>query len=233
MSRNINSAFVLLPLALAVALLVAHCGAVSTTNAATMVGTTNATLNGQTTLTYGWFVYGMNSGKLYLTSPNCTPAAGAIAYVVEDYPLFGGTGYYYKACDEDGCDVEASFIIPAPTPLPDMGLGRPMTNMTQSKFSTKFILSNVMTPIGWVLPQTPPGTAIAMISGLFMFAILGGMWYRSKGVTTPALVGMILLALILPSTQGPILGMSQEFVAFGQCILYIVIAGIVFTIFKK
>lgn len=223
----------LLGILIVLLLLSSYVQAVPVTRTAMLVGNNNVTLSATGVTTIGWFNWGMGSGKLYLKTTNQTPQGGIINYTVKDYPLYGNTNYYYRVCDPTGCGSELSFITPAVTPLPLTTLGSAFDNMTETHFDPQFIPQNAINPYTWVLPQTPAGIAIAILTGLFFSAIFIGMWWHGGGTVVPAGVGILFLLLIFGAGFGAGITIPPEISALGQGAAYACFAGILLGFFKR
>lgn len=229
MPRNTD----LLILAIAVMMIV-PVAALPTTGAVTAVGTNNATFQATgVTGTAGWFIWGMYSGKEYLRTTNSTPSGGAISKVIWDFPIFGSTTYYVRACDSSGCGSEVSFTTGAITPLPTSTLGAPLTNMTDTHFDVSYMPGNLAYP--FLSPFQPDlvDLGMALLMGLLLFAVFFGMWFRGKNVVIPSGVGLILSGLFMSADSGFNVGLPPEYLAIAQGIFCACLAGLIMSIFKK
>lgn len=214
-------------------LLIVPSSALPTTNAATDVGNNNATLHGTGITTTGWFQWGFGSTRLYLNTPNQTPSGGAISFTVTDYPIYGSTMYYFRACDVTGCGNTLSFFTATVTPLQASTYGFGLTNLTESHFNIRFFPQDALNPYLWVLPQSPAGIGITIITSLLLTAYMIALWWRGKNVTLPSIVGLLFCGMFLSSSAGFHIGIAPEIMAIGQAALYASIAGIILSFAKK
>lgn len=229
-TRNIRILCILLVL-LAMAIPVY---AAPVTGAVTKIGNNNATFNAAGASGLTWFEWGLYTGKLYLHTKNVTaPGGGAVSITVKDYPFYGSTKYYVRACDTSGCGAEVDFTILAVTPLPTTTYGATFTNMTESDFDIAFIPGNAITPYTWPLPTEPEGAGTGILTGLALFGLFAGLWIRGKNAAISATVGAILTALFAYSDSGLKLGVPPEFLAVGQGVFCLAMAGILLWMFKK
>lgn len=214
--------------------LVLPVAAIPTTGATTEVGNNNATFQATgVTGTVGWFMWGQFSGKLYLRTDNSTPTGGAISRRVWDFPIMGSTTYYVKACDLTGCGDETSFITTPVTPLPVSTLGNPLRNMTETHFDIQFMPYNVAYPFTAPFQPDLIDLGFMMLTGILLFGVFFGMWFRGKNVAVPAITGFILSALFMYSDQGFNLGVPPEYLAIAQGAFCACIAGMIMSLFKK
>lgn len=230
-TRNFN----LIALAVMV-ILIMPAMALPTTGAVTSIGNNNATFQATGVTTTGWFMWGMYSGKLYLKTSNATPVTGAISKTVWDYPIYGSTKYYVKACDVTGCGGEVSFTTLPVTPMPTTTYGAPFTNLTESHFDMQFVLSDAVQP--YLNPfrngdDDLLAVGVALITTLVLTAIFFGMWQRGRNTIIPAGVGIILSSMFMSANYGLGLGVLPEYAAIAQGAFCACIAGIVMGLAKK
>lgn len=201
--------------------------AVPTTNAATMVGNNNFTMNGNgATGGVGWFQWSMKTGLEYAHTPNVTTPGGAYSYVMSNSPIWGSTVYYYKACDATGCGGEVSLTTTVVTPIPVPNYDAYAQNMTE----------NHLDPINFIWNTTRAYTMISgdtILYGLIFAMLLIGMWLRTRGTQTAMMFGMMFVCMFTVSAGGLAIGLPPEFLAAGQALMYISLTGaIVMFTFK-
>ena len=215
-------------------LLIFPAMAAPTTGAVTAVGNNNATFQATGVAgTAGWVMWGQYTGKLYLKAGNVTPAGGAISKTVWDFPIMGSTTYYVKACDSTGCGSEVSFTTAAVTPLPTSTLGRPFTNMTETHFDIAFMPYNVAYPYTAPFQPDLESLGFGMLTGLLLFGIFFGLWFRGRNVFIPAMTGLILSGLFMYSDSGFNLGVPPEYLAIAQGAFCACVAGFIMSLIKK
>jgi hypothetical protein len=195
--------------------------AVPTTNAATMVGNNNFTMNGNgASGGVGWFQWSMKTGLEYAHTPNVTTPGGAYSYVMANSPIWGSTVYYYKACDATGCGGEVSLTTTAVTPIPVPNYDAYAQNMTE----------NHLDPMNFIWNTTRPFTAISgdtIFYGLIFAMLLIGMWLKTHGTQTATMFGMMFICMFTVSAGGLAIGLPPEFLAAGQALMYISLTGMI------
>jgi hypothetical protein len=205
--------------------------AAPTTNAATLVGTNNATLSMTSAggLT-SWFEWGQNTVLLTWKTPNFTSTAGANTVIVKGSPLNGNTIFYFRACDTTGCGAQLSFTTPAITPMPTTTLGNIYQNLTDSGFDLTFIPIDAVASYGWVLP----GSLVSVMWALVFSTIFLGMWLSGRGTIIPAILGLMIGTFLWSGGVGQLnMPISPEMVDLGQGIVMASVAGVVVGIFKR
>ena len=70
-------------------------------------------------------------------------------------------------------------------------------------------------------------TGATMFYALILAMLFGGMWLRTKGTQTATILGMIMIGLFASSAAGLQLGLPPEFLAVGQALMYLSLAGAV------
>lgn len=156
-----------------------------------------------------------------------------MALTVKDFPFYGNTQFYVKACDLTGCGAEVSFTTIPTTPLPATTYGESFTNITDSGFDISFMPYNAIKPYTWPLPTEPEGIAVTILTGIIITAIFAGMWIRGKNTAIPSFAGALLSALFVYSNSGLQLGIPPEILGIGQGVFAACIAGLIMSIFKK
>lgn len=200
-------------------LLIAQAIAVPVTNAATKIGNNNFTMNGQGVVdAEGWFQWGMADGQTWARTPNVTANAGIIVYTMKGTPVFGNTNYYYKACDTSGCGAQQSLITLVVTPLPTITYGQWAQNMTESHFDPAVVFWNAMQPYMSITGPT-------IFYGIIFMMVFVGLWLRTRGTAVAQQLGMIYMGLFASTAVGLQLGLPPEFLAIGQALLYVSLAG--------
>ena len=206
---------------IALLLLIVPVVAIPTTNPATMVGNNNFTFNGAgyTIGDDGWFQWSMRSGQTWAHTPNETADAdGIITYTLVGSPVYGCTTYFYRACDSTGCGSEETFMTLEVTVLPTTTFGRWAENITANGFDPGNVFWNAMQPYMNVSGPT-------IFYGLVFGMIFIGVWLRTRGTAIGTIFGMICVGLFASSAIGLQLGLPPEFLAVGQAVLYISLAG--------
>jgi hypothetical protein len=214
MSRHI---FIII---LAAILLIASVQAVPTTGAASLIGNNNFTLSATGCTGTCWFQWSFATGQAWAHTPNQTPATGAISYTMKGTPVFGSTKYYFRACDASGCGAEQSFTtIPVVTVVIPT-FDQYFQNMTENNFD----LANAAWNFTKVYTDV---TGATFFYGLLLAMLFGGMWLRTKGTQTATILGMIMIGLFASSAAGLQLGLPPAFLAVGQALMYLSLAGAV------
>ena len=211
---------------LLILLMIPLASAIPTTNAATLIGSNNVTLNGAGAVGDSWFIWGQVSTSEYWITPNTTPAAGVITYRVSQSPLFGNSVFYFRACDQSGCGDQLSFTTAVVTPIPSLNIGGFYQNITENGLNIPMMGANLYRPYVWT--RTP----ITIIFMLIFSPVFIGVWLRSRTVLVALLLGFITGSFILfagtssigISMPAEIVGIAQAmcYLAFAGCILYIV-----------
>jgi hypothetical protein len=230
MNRDIK---IILALLIA-AVIVLPAMAVPTTTAATAVGDNNATLHATGASGPSWFMWGMYTGKLYLRTANTTPSGGAISTTVWDFPIYPSTSYVFKACDVSGCGSELSFTTVALTITPDITLGYPLSNMTESHFDLSYMPRNILYPATAPFQPNDEQLGISLISSLFVMGIIFGQWFRGRNTIIPAFTFMIIGVFLMGADAyaiGP--GVLSDWAAVGTGLLAASLAGVIMSLFKK
>jgi hypothetical protein len=221
----------LLFLFVALALLVTTVCAVPTTQAATLIGNNNVTLNCAGAVGDTWFQYGTDPTILNYWS-NIETAASSIT--VTGGPIYPSTTYYFQAWDSTGGAANVlSFTTAAITPLPTSTLGSAITNMTRSNFNLLAMPANLVVPYGWLFPADTAEMSLTIVFGMLMMFIYIGMWLRTRSVATGVIMGILTSSFILFTNQGLNLGIPTEFANIAQGILYASLAAILLTFLKK
>jgi hypothetical protein len=201
-------------------------GAVPTTGAATAVGNHNATLHATGCAgTDCWFQIGPVPGNTWAHLPNVTPSAGTISYVWSGAGIYGETTYYYRACDTTGCGVDLSFLTTEVTPIPTGNFGAYAQNMTESGFNPTNVLWNSAQAYISI-------TGATIFYAIILMMLFVGVWISTRGTRVAMQLGMICTVFFASAAIGLQLGLPPEFVAIGQALLYVSLAGAIvsFTI---
>lgn len=220
----------LLAFLILIALLIAPVVALPNTQPATLVGTNNATLNGNGAATTCWFIWGTsNLGNETWRTPNQTSSGGVCTYRIHGSPIMGSTVFYFKVCDTTGCSAnELSFTTGTVTPIPTVTYGSIFDNLTENAMDLTLVGYQSTFPYQWLVP-----TFATLIWGLIFAFIFLGMWLRGRDVTVPALVGFITSSFLFLGNQGLNLGIPVEFTTLAQGLMYASIAGIILALIKK
>ena len=204
--------------------------AIPTTNAATLIGSNNATLNGAGAVGEAWFVWGQVSGSEYWITPNRTPVGGVMTYRISQAPLFGSSVFYFRACDQTGCGNQRSFSTAVVTPIPSLNIGGFYQNITESGLDIPAMGSRLIDPYIWT------GTPITIIFMLVFSPVFIGVWLRSRTVIVALLLGFITGSFILFANNSPgAIGISMppEVVGIAQAMCYLAFAGAVLYIVHR
>ncbi|MDD2246325.1 MAG: hypothetical protein PHC39_04505 [Proteiniphilum sp.] len=208
--------------------LVSIASAVPTTNAATLVGSNNATVSATGAAgTYGWFIWGQNIGNEYWITPNITISTGAFSYTLRQSPLFGNTRFYYKACDQTGCGNEQSFTTIPVTPIPQQAIGTFYTNITESGMDIPNMAIHLADAYMWT------STPITLVFMLIFSPVFIGVWLRSRTVLVALILGFIAGSFILYSNAVLGVSMPGEVADLARAICYIAFAGVIVYIIKR
>lgn len=208
-------------LLLALLLVISTASALPTTGAASAVGSNNFTLSATgVTGTAGWFQWGLKPGASWAHTPNVTASGGAISYTMVGSPIFGCTTYYYRACDSTGCGSELSLMTTAVTPVATTTWSQWAENITANGLDPGNFIWNAMQPY---MNVTTPTVFYSMIFAM-MFV---GVWLRTRGTAVGSTLGVICIGLFASSAIALQVGLSPEFQAVGQAVLYVSLAGIV------
>ena len=216
----------LLLLLIAMLVVVSVASALPTTGAATAIGNNNFTFTGNGVAgTVGWFQWGMKEGQSWARSPNVTPAAGVITYRMSGSPIRGCTSFWYRACDVTGCGAEVTLMTLEVTPLPTTTFGQWAEEIRDSHFDPQVLVWNSVQPYVSI-------TGATVFYGIIFAMIFVGLWLRTRGTAVAMQLGMICTVLFASSLVGLQLGLPPEFIAVGQALLYISLAGAIvsFTI---
>lgn len=208
--------------------------AIPTTGAADAIGDNNATLHATGASGNTWFMWGMYAGKLYLKTANATPSGGAVATRVWDFPIYPSTQYFFKACDTSGCGSELSFTTIALTITPDITLGYPLSNMTESHFDFAYMPRNILYPLTGPFLPNEEQFGISVITSLFVLGLIMGEWFRGRNTIIPAMTFMILGIFLMGADAyaiGP--GVLSDWAAVGTGLLAASLAGVIVSLFKK
>lgn len=210
-------------------LLVGIASAIPTTNAATLVGSNNATVSGTGFVGVGWFNWGQNPNSEYWKTPNQTPTGGALTYRISQSPLFGNTVFYFNACDQSGCGNQQSFTTLPVTPIPTLAIGGIYQNMTENGYDIPMMAANLYQPYVW------SGSPITIVFMLIFSPLFIGIWLRSRTVLVALILGFVTGSFILFATANNTIGISMppEVVAIAQAMCYIAFAGTVLYIVHR
>ena len=231
MHRNTNLALILIIVMLAISCV----SAIPTTDAATLVGNNNVTFKASGASGPTWFLWGFYSGKLYLKTTNVTPAGGVACQTVWDYPIYGSTTYYVKACDVSGCGGEVSFVTPAVTPLPTTTYGNALTNLTESHFNLAYVIPDAIEPYLYKFNESSDmrSLGLMLLVTLSLSAIFLGMWMRGRNVAIPVIATFVCSGLFITAGNYSGITIMPEYLAIGQGVFYASLAGLIMAAFKK
>lgn len=208
-------------------LLCAGVSAVPTTGAASAVGAGNFTVaiagaSGDT-----WVAFGEAPGCENWQSA-IVPITGAGSITVSGAPLIGGTTVYFKACDNSGCDAnEQSVTLPSVTPIPTTTYGTYYKNLSSSRFSIAAIPGMVMQG------YKANGATEILLYGIMLFCFFTGMWFRTRSVRLPLILGFITAAFIVNPLSGLHLGTPLIFQQVASGLLAACLAGILLSFMRK
>jgi len=167
----------------------------------------------------GWFNFGMAPGQSWASYPNVSVNGGTITYTQQGMPLgINGDTYYVRACDITGCSAETSFQTATVTPIPTTTYGQYAQNITANGFSPTNNVWQALQPYTQI-------TGATIFYGIILMALFVGLWLRTRGTQMALQLGMLLAVLFCGSVTGLALGLPPEFVAAGQAIMYVSLAG--------
>jgi hypothetical protein len=198
--------------------------AVPTTQAATLIGYNNATLNMAGGVAPMWYQYGQLSGSYSWRTENSSTASS----LLYGSPLLGNTKFYYRACDGTGCGGELFFTTLQITPQVQTTYGASLRNITNGQFSVEVVQSNILAAYFWLVPTFP-----AIIWGLLFFAIYIGLWIRERDLVVPVILGLIAGSFVMYADTGLSLGIPVEFQSIAQGLTYAALAGIILGFVKR
>jgi hypothetical protein len=204
--------------------LISSVMAVPTTQAATLIGYNNATVDmsgGATPMYYKW---GQVSGSLSWQSENLSTST----YTIVGSPLLGNTKFYYKACDSTGCGNELSFTTLPITPQVQTTYGVSLDNITRGQLGIDIISENVLEAYFWLIPSFP-----SIVWGLLFFGIYIGLWIRERDLVVPVILGLITGTFVMYGDVGLNLGIPIEFQMMAQGLTYAALAGILLSVVKR
>lgn len=182
-----------------------------------------------------WFEWGQKSGGPYIwTTPNQTIAGGAFSDYQYGPPMLTGTKYYVRACDESilplaPCSAELAFTVPVTTPINQTHFGEDAVQIMRSGLNVTKTAGYLVKPFGAPFPSA---IAPAVSYGLIFFFIFSGMWLRGRDMLIPMMLVMVSgFGLIWGGTG---LGIPPDFITYvGQPLLYLGIAGVIFSWFTR
>jgi hypothetical protein len=198
--------------------------AVPTTQAATLIGSNNVTLNMVGGAAPTWFEWGQLSSYLSWRTVNSSEAS----MKVYGSPLLGNTLFYYRACDSTGCGATMSFTTLQITPQPEMTLGISVDNITQSQYDITVIARESIRAYFWAVPDFP-----TIVWGLLFFGIYIGLWIRERDLVVPVILGLITGSFVMFNDAGLQLGIPVEFQQIAQGLTYAALAGIILSLIKR
>lgn len=224
---NLHSSLLVI---LTVILMAGIAGAVPVTNPATLIGSNNVTLSGAGFASDGWFVWGQVPESEYWITPVRATTGGVLTYRISQSPLFGGSVYYFRACDATGCGNQESFTTVQVTPIPTLGIGGFYQNLTESGYDIPMIGMHLIDPYLW------NGTPITIVFMLIFSPVFIGIWLRSRTVVVALILGFITGSFLL-YVQSPAIGIGvvlpAEIVGIAQALCYISFAGAVLYIVHR
>lgn len=185
----------------------------------------NSTLTGVTG-TDCWIEWGdFPAGENWAT-PNATAVAGTVDIPVLGSPIYGGESVYYTGCDLTGCGNEQRVTIAAITPMPTTTFGKPLTNITRSRWDIQVIMFSLLSGYTTVTPST-------VLFGIAFLFLMIGIWMRTKSVRLIAVLGIIISPFIMYTSSGLMLGMPSIGQAVAQGLLAAGLAGVLFSFMRK
>lgn len=208
-------------------LLVSIVNAAPTTGIATGITSNgfNSTLTGVTG-TDCWIEWGDFSGGQNWATPNATASAGTADVSVLGSPIYGGESVYFQGCDLTGCGNERQVTISAVTPMPTTTFGKPLTNITRSRWDIQVVMAGVVSGYTTVTPAT-------VLFGIAFLFLMIGIWMRTKSVRLIAVLGIIISPFIMYTSNGLMLGMPSIGHAVAQGLLAAGLAGVLFSFMRK
>jgi hypothetical protein len=177
-----------------------------------------------------WFEWGQHSTGPYIwTTPNQTIGAGAFSDYQWGPPMLTGTTYYVIPCDTTGCGAELGFFVPNATRINQTRFGADTVGLMRGGFNITQVSLVVMKPFSAPFPSP---YAAAIPYGLLFFFILSGMYLRGRDMLIPMMLVMVSGAGLMWGGTG--LGVPPDFITYvGQPLLYIGIAGVIFSWFTR
>jgi hypothetical protein len=176
-----------------------------------------------------WFEWGQTTGGPYIwTTPNQTIGAGAFSDYQYGPPMLTGTTYYVRPCDTTGCGAELAFYVPPTGPINQTHFGTDVVQIMRGGFNISQVSMVIIKPFAATFPS-PLANAIPY--GLLFFFIFSGMWLRGRDMLIPMMISMVSGGMI--GLGGSALGIPPEFVVIGQTLMYLGIAGVIFSWFTK
>lgn len=208
-------------------LIVGFVNATPTTGIATDITSNgfNSTLTGVVG-TDCWIEWGDFSGGENWATPNATASAGTAAVPVIGSPIYGGESIYFRGCDTSGCGNERQVTILPVTPMPTTTFGKPMTNITRSRWDPQVVLFSLLSGYTTVTPTT-------VLFGIAFLFLMIGIWMRTKSVRLIAVLGIIISPFIMYTSSGLMLGIPSVGQAVAQGLLAAGIAGVLFSFMRK
>jgi hypothetical protein len=190
-----------------------------TTNAATGVTTSGATLNGAYSGAYGWFVWGSASNMYTMKTAN-TSAGGAYSATLDGIPLMSGQTYYFRAASTCGYGVEKSFTAGTVTPVPT-------TTYTEQYYDPFIETKWNMAALANVVPTAYTDKWGYIIWALFWGVLFMSFWIRQEDVTVPAYLYIIIFVGLSLTNWMP-----TELVQVSWLLLLVAFGGIFYTWFR-
>lgn len=204
--------------------LITSVSAIPTTQAATLIGYNNATLNMAGGVAPMWYEWGMISTPLSWITTNDTLSSQTIT----GSPLLGNKLFYYRACDSTGCGATLSFTTLPITPQPQTTFGTSYDNITKSQFNVETMMGESISSYFWAVPTFP-----TIVWGLLFLGIYLGLWIRERDLTVPVIIGLITGSFIMFGDVGLNLGIPVEFQEIAMGITYAALAGIILALMKR
>lgn len=173
-----------------------------------------------------WIEWGDFSGGENWATPNATAIAGSADISVLGSPIYGGESVYFRGCDTTGCGNERQVTISVITPMPTTTFGKPLTNITRSRWDIRVVMFSLLSGYTTVTPTT-------VLFGIAFLFLMIGIWMRTKSVRLIAVLGIIISPFIMYTSSGLMLGMPSIGQAVAQGLLAAGIAGVLFSFMRK
>lgn len=204
--------------------IVSLVSAAPTTQAATLIGSNNATLNMVGGTNPMWYEWGMQSSTLSWRTVNSSIAS----QFVYGSPLLGDSIFYYRACDASGCGSILSFTTLSIPPQPQTTFSAGIDNITSSQYDIAVIAHESIQAYFWAVPSFP-----TIVWALLFFGIYIGLWIRERDLVVPVILGLITGSFVMFNDAGLQLGIPVEFQQIAQGLTYAALAGIMLSLIKR
>ncbi len=193
-----------------------------TTNPATGVTGSSATLNGVTDVAGDyWFEYSPTTGGYTMATGVQTLGAGVpVTATVDGIPLVPGNTYYFRLARDGSSGAQQSFATPVIAVLPT-------TTYTEAYFTPFVAAKWNMTLLAPIVTGPYFDKFGYLIWAIFWGAIMMAFWVRQEDVTLPAFVYLIVFTILSLETWLP-----STFVVVSYVFAGISIGAILYTLYR-